>query len=46
MDQIMMDKRLPGEAFGNNSQINTWNRIAMAFRAEPGAYQSAAHIAA
>jgi hypothetical protein len=25
------------------TQINTWNRIAIAFRAEPGSYQPAAH---
>jgi AhpD family alkylhydroperoxidase len=25
------------------TQINTWNRIAIAFRAEPGTYQPAAH---
>jgi AhpD family alkylhydroperoxidase len=28
------------------TQINTWNRIAIAFRTEPGAYQPAAHITA
>jgi AhpD family alkylhydroperoxidase len=28
------------------AQINTWNRIAIAFRTEPGAYQPAAHITA
>jgi alkylhydroperoxidase family enzyme len=28
------------------AQINTWNRIAIAFRAEPGTYQPAAHISA
>jgi AhpD family alkylhydroperoxidase len=28
------------------TQINTWNRIAIAFRAEPGTYQPAAHISA
>jgi AhpD family alkylhydroperoxidase len=28
------------------TQINTWNRIAIAFRAEPGAYQPASHISA
>ena len=27
------------------TQINTWNRIAIAFRAEPGAYQPRAHAA-
>jgi AhpD family alkylhydroperoxidase len=28
------------------TQINAWNRIAIAFRAEPGIYQPAAHAAA
>ena len=28
------------------TQINTWNRIAIAFRAEPGTYQPASHISA
>jgi alkylhydroperoxidase family enzyme len=28
------------------TQINTWNRIAIAFRAEAGTYQPAAHISA
>jgi AhpD family alkylhydroperoxidase len=28
------------------TQINAWNRIAIAFRAEPGSYQPAAHITA
>jgi AhpD family alkylhydroperoxidase len=28
------------------TQINTWNRIALAFRVEPGTYQPAAHISA
>jgi AhpD family alkylhydroperoxidase len=28
------------------AQINTWNRIAIGFRAEPGIYQPAAHISA
>jgi AhpD family alkylhydroperoxidase len=28
------------------AQINTWNRIAIAFRAEPGIYQPAAHKSA
>ena len=28
------------------TQINTWNRIALAFRIEPGTYQPAAHISA
>jgi AhpD family alkylhydroperoxidase len=28
------------------TQINTWNRIALAFRAEPGTYQPAAHVTA
>jgi AhpD family alkylhydroperoxidase len=28
------------------TQINAWNRIAIAFRAEPGTYQPAAHITA
>ena len=28
------------------AQINTWNRIAIAFRAEPGTYQPAAHLTA
>jgi AhpD family alkylhydroperoxidase len=28
------------------AQINTWNRIAIAFRAEPGTYQPTAHLTA
>jgi AhpD family alkylhydroperoxidase len=28
------------------TQINTWNRIAIAFRVEPGTYQPSAHITA
>jgi AhpD family alkylhydroperoxidase len=28
------------------TQINTWNRIAIAFRAEPGSYQPAANLTA
>lgn len=28
------------------TQINTWNRIAIGFRVEPGSYQPAAHISA
>jgi AhpD family alkylhydroperoxidase len=28
------------------TQINAWNRIAIAFRAEPGTYQAAAHLTA
>jgi AhpD family alkylhydroperoxidase len=28
------------------TQINAWNRIAIAFRVEPGTYQPAAHISA
>jgi AhpD family alkylhydroperoxidase len=28
------------------TQINAWNRIAIAFRAEPGKYQPAAHLTA
>jgi AhpD family alkylhydroperoxidase len=28
------------------TQINTWNRIALAFRAEPGTYQPAAYVTA
>jgi hypothetical protein len=28
------------------AQINTWNRIAIGFRAEPGIYQPKAHAAA
>ena len=28
------------------TQINAWNRIAIAFRSEPGTYQAAAHLTA
>jgi AhpD family alkylhydroperoxidase len=28
------------------TQINTWNRIAIAFRAEPGTYRPTAHLTA